>query len=184
MDKLAVFCGANTGHSAIYAEQATELADALCAQGITLVYGGAKIGLMGIIANRMLKQGGQVIGVIPQSLVDVEIAHDGLTALHVVESMQERKQRLFDLADGFIMLPGGFGSMDEFFEILTLRQLGHHQKPCGILNTAGYYDALLRFLDHASAQGFLKRIYRQAIFVAQAPTALLEKLTAFDLMLT
>ncbi|MFA5959847.1 MAG: TIGR00730 family Rossman fold protein [Tatlockia sp.] len=170
---LAVFCGANSGNQSVYQKAAEQLADSLSAAHIALVYGGAKVGLMGSLANRMLGHGSEVFGVIPQSLVDVEVAHEKLTKLHIVDSMHERKVLISELADGFIMLPGGTGSLDEFFEVLTLAQLGYHQKPCGILNIAGYYDFLLQFLDNAVSQGFLKAVHRNMIVVSECPYALL-----------
>ncbi|QRN03086.1 TIGR00730 family Rossman fold protein [Legionella sp. MW5194] len=175
MKTLAVFCGASLGHSAVYAEQAEVLADALSDKNITLVYGGATVGLMGILANRLLNQGGKVIGVIPQSLVEVDIAHERLTELHIVHSMAERKQLIARLAEGFLMLPGGAGSLDEFFEMVVSAQLGHHQKPCGLLNTAGYYDLLLQFMDHAVAEGFFNSRCHQGILVGQSPLDLLNR---------
>lgn len=175
MNTLAVFCGAKLGHSAIYAEQAKALADVMADKHITLIYGGATVGLMGTLANRLLHRGGEVIGVIPQSLVDVDIAHTGLTRLHVVDSMHERKLLMASLADGFLMLPGGAGSLDEFFEMVVLAQLGHHKKPCGLLNTAGYYDSLLQFLDHALAEGFLNSVGRHAILTHHSPLDLVNK---------
>jgi uncharacterized protein (TIGR00730 family) len=176
---LAVFCGANAGSSTSYSESAKDLADAMCDAGITLVYGGAKVGLMGVIADQMLKNGARVIGVMPKSLVDIESAHTGLSDFHVVATMQERKNLIAELSDGFITLPGGIGSLDEFFEMITLEQLGYHQKPSGILNAVGYYDHLLEFLDHAVVQGFFKKIYRDRIIVDASPRSLLKKLTHF-----
>lgn len=173
INRLGVFCGSSIGNSALYGESAEKLADVMSSAGITLVYGGAKVGLMGSIANRMLESGSNVIGVIPKFLVDVEIAHKGLTELRIVNSMHERKSLISELVDGFIMLPGGPGSLDEFFEMLTLGQLGHHPKPCGILNTNGYFDYLLKFLDHAVSQGFLKQVYRNMILVDQCPYTLI-----------
>lgn len=173
--KLGVFCGSKAGNSAVYADAVEKFADVLMSLGITLVYGGAKVGLMGCIANRMLSGGANVIGVMPQSLIDVEIAHPGLTKLYVVNSMHERKALMASLVDGFVMLPGGSGSVEEFFEIFTWAQLGYHEKPCGILNVSGYYDHLLKFLDHAVAEGFLKSIYRDMVIVDQSPKALMNR---------
>lgn len=180
INKLAVFCGSNSGVSIFYSELAEQLADVLSSRNISLIYGGAKVGLMGSIANRMLKNGSTVIGVIPKSLVDVEIVHEGLTELRVVNSMQERKTLISTFADGFIMLPGGPGSLDEFFEMVTLSQLGSNSKPCGILNTAGYYDYLLKFLDHSVSQGFLKQVHRDMILVDQSPSALITSFTTYQ----
>lgn len=173
--KIGVFCGANTGNSILYQQDAEKLADVLTHAGITLVYGGANVGLMSIIANRMLSHGAKVIGVIPKFLADVEIAHTALTELHIVNSMDERKRLIAELSDGFMMLPGGYGSLDEFFEMLTLGQLSHHAKPCGILNIEGYYNHLLTFLDHAVSEGFLKSSLRHMIIVDQNPAALLHR---------
>ncbi|MBA2656458.1 MAG: TIGR00730 family Rossman fold protein [Tatlockia sp.] len=164
---FAVFCGSNLGNSGLYSEMAKELAERMSIANLGMVYGGAKVGLMGIIANHMLEKGSQVIGVIPQSLVDVEVAHDGLTQLHIVNSMHERKRLMSELADGFILMPGGLGSLEEFFEVLTLAQLGYHKKPCGILNGGGYYDYLLEFLNTAAKQGFIKTAHRKMILVEQ-----------------
>lgn len=171
---LGIFCGANSGHSILYKEAAENLADTMSNLDINLVYGGARVGLMGVIANRMLKNGSKVIGVIPKSLFNIEIAHNELTELHVVNSMHERKALISELSDGFIMLPGGAGSLDEFFEIFTWAQLGFHSKPCGILNIAGYYDALLNFLDHTVSQGFIKEAHRNMILVDQSASVLLK----------
>lgn len=176
INKLAVFCGSNNGYSEVYKQSAENMADVLSSNGITLVYGGSKSGLMGIIANRMLKNGSNVIGVIPKSLVDTEKAHDGLTELHVVNSMYERKILMCKLSDGFILLPGGSGSLDEFFEMFTLVQLGYHKKPCCVLNASGYYDYLLQFLDYAVNQGFLRSKDRNALIVNQYPDTLIENL--------
>jgi len=175
INRLAVFCGANSGSSTFYSAAAEQLADLLSNEGIALVYGGAKVGLMGSIANRMLKNGAEVIGVMPKSLVDVEIAHENLTKLHVVNTMHERKALISELSDGFIMLPGGFGSLDEFFEMLTWAQLGYHQKPCGILNTEGYYDCLLKFTENAVAEGFVKEAHRKMILVESSAEKLLTR---------
>src|SRR5579862_5553391 len=160
MKKIGVFCGSNTGNNPLYAETAKQLAISMAHAGITLVYGGANVGLMGVLADNILKNNGYVVGVIPKSLVEVEIAHQHLTELHTVNSMHERKAMIADISDGFIMLPGGPGSLDEFFETLTWAQLGYHSKPCGILNVCNYYNYLLKFLDHAVEQGFIKQVHR------------------------
>lgn len=177
--KLAIFCGSNTGNSIAYREGVEKLADAMSCAGISIVYGGAKVGLMGVIANRMLANGASVIGVIPQSLYDVEIGHDQITRLHVVASMQERKAMMTELADAFLMLPGGPGSLDEFFEVMTENQLGYHAKPYGILNTGGYYNSLLQFLDHAVDQGFMRQTHRDNFVVDEDPERLIQKLLDF-----
>src|SRR3990167_2269062 len=173
---LSVFCGSSLGVSPAYSEAADDLADLMCEMGVTLVYGGANIGLMGHIANRMLKNSGKVIGVITTDLESREISHQELTELHVVSSMHERKSLLYKLAHGFIMLPGGPGSFEEFFEIFTWRKLGYHSKPCGILNTNGYYDHLLKFLDHVSDQGFLKKADRQLIIEHHSVQDLMQRM--------
>ena len=165
--RVCVFCGSSAGANPEYRRQAVELGSALTAKGWGLVYGGADIGLMGALADAALAERGQVIGVIPQALVDREIAHDQLTELHVVSSMHERKARMATLADAFIALPGGYGTLDEFLEILTWAQLGIHQKPCVLINTAGYYDGLLAFLDHAVREDFLRIHNRQLVLTAR-----------------
>ena len=142
-----------------------------------LVYGGARVGLMGVLADAALKAGGEVIGVIPRALVAREVAHAGLTELHVVESMHERKALMADLSDGFIALPGGWGTLDELFEILTWAQLGLHQKPCGLLNVQGYFDPLLSFVDHSIDEGFVRPEYRRLFAVADAAAPLLDLLS-------
>lgn len=179
INKIAVFCGSGTGNTQKYTQAAEEFANVMSSAGITVIYGGAKVGLMGIIANRMLENGGKVIGVMPKSLVDVEIAHDALTELHVVNSMHERKALIADLADSFIMLPGGSGSLDEFFEMFTWAQLGYHAKPCGILNVDGYYNYLLKFLDHVVSEGFLKNEYRNMIIVNESPQTMLQNFISY-----
>lgn len=177
--QIGVFCGSNPGHSPFYRQMAEQLADVLTENDLTLVYGGSVVGLMGAIANRMLMKGGRVIGVIPRMLVDVELAHHHLTELHVVDSMHERKLLMNDLADAFMMLPGGFGSLDEFFEVLTLTQLGQHQKPSGILNVNGYYDHLLQCFDHMVAEGFMNQPHREMVLVDDSPSSLLKQLQSY-----
>lgn len=178
--KLAIFCGSNLGTDSQYIKASEELADVMSRLDIGLVYGGAKVGLMGIIANRMLQNGSEVIGVMPRSLVEIEVAHPSLTKLHTVNSMSERKELMAELSDGFIMLPGGAGTLDEFFEMFTTAQLGYHAKPCAILNTNGYYDSLLEFLDNAVSQGFVKKIHRDMIIVTQSPPTLIDKVIAYQ----
>lgn len=173
INKIAVYCGSSAGNLDCYGELAEKCADALSEKNITLVYGGGKIGMMGKIANRMLSNNAKVIGVIPKHLVDVELAHEKLTEIHVVNTMHERKAKMAELSDGFIMMPGGSGSLDEFFEVYTLAQLSYHAKPCGILNSTGYYDYLLKFLDHAVSQGFMKQIYRDMIILNESPSELI-----------
>lgn len=180
INTIAVFCGANSGNKPIYGDSAIQLANLLVERGITLVYGGANVGLMGILADQVLSLGGHVIGVIPKSLVNVEIAHQNLTTLHVVNSMHERKALIAELSDGFIMLPGGPGSLDEFFEMYTWAQLGYHSKPCGILNINGYHKYLLQFLDHLVAEGFLKQVHRDMILVEHSCQALMQKFATYQ----
>lgn len=176
MKQVVVFCGSSPGKISVYRQAAEHLADVLSSKHCDLVYGGAKVGLMGVLADRMLANGRRVIGVIPESLSKVEIAHDRLTQLHVVNSMHERKALMAQLADSFILLPGGAGSLEEFFEIFTWAQLGDHHKPYGILNVNGYYDRLLSFLEHAVTEGFLKKHYLDTIMVSASPNELLNQL--------
>lgn len=177
---LCVFCGSSVGSDPVFIDATRQLATTLVENKIGLVYGGAKVGLMGILADTALEKGGEVIGVMPKLLIEKEIAHDGLTKLHVVKSMHERKALMAELADGFIMLPGGTGSLDEFFEILTWSQLGFHGKPCGILNVANYYDHILKFLDEAVAKHFLKEIYRKIVIAEDSPEKLLAAFATYQ----
>lgn len=163
MKSIAVFCGSSNGSDLIYLEQAYQLGQQLGQSGITLVYGGAKVGLMGAVADGTLAASGDVIGVLPGFLEKKEIAHPKLTKLILVESMHERKQLMNEYCEGVIAMPGGFGTLEELFEMLTWGQLGLHQKPIGILNIAGYYDALLHLLDHMVTQGLLKPANRQML---------------------
>ena len=165
--RICVFCGSSDGANPEYLQQAVNLGRALAANGMGLVYGGASIGLMGALADAALEGGAEVIGVIPEALAAHEIAHKSLSELHVVGSMHERKARMASLADAFIALPGGYGTLDEFLEILTWAQLGIHHKPCVLMNTAGYYDGLLRFLDHAVTEDFLRSHNRELILLAE-----------------
>lgn len=176
LKRICVFCGANAGSRAEYAAAARDLAALLAGQKTGLVYGGGNVGLMGVIADAMLDAGSEVIGVIPASLVAKEVAHHGVTELRVVQTMHERKALMSDLSDAFIALPGGFGTLDEFFEILTWSQLGFHRKPCGLLNIAGYYDGLLKMLDHAVAEGFLRPENRKLVIDDSDASRLLQRL--------
>lgn len=180
MKNICVFCGSNPGSSPVYMEGAKQLGISLAEAGITLVYGGARVGLMGAVADTVLAHGGKVIGVIPKSLVDREIAHTGLTDLHIVGSMHERKALMSELADGFIALPGGSGTLEEFFEVFTWAQLGHHQKPCGLLNLNGYYTPLLQFIDHTIGEGFMKEDYRAMILSDSEPKPLLQRFEQYQ----
>ena len=175
MRSLCVFCGSSAGHEPAYTEAARTLGRTLAGAKIRLVFGGGRVGLMGEVANAALAAGGEAIGVIPNFLVEREIAHTGLTDLHVVGSMHERKAMMSGLSDGFVALPGGTGTLEEFFEVLTWAQLGEHAKPCGLLNVAGYYDPLLSVLDHMVGKGFLSKSNRALVLVERDPGTLLAK---------
>lgn len=164
---LCVFCGSSIGRQLLYADSAVKLAEYLVAEKITLVYGGANVGLMGVLADTMLAGGGKVIGVMPKSLVEREVAHAGLTEMHIVEGMQERKALMADLSDAFIALPGAYGTLDELFEVLTWNQLGIINKPIGLLNIDGFFDPLLQMLDHAVAEKFLRPEHRNMLLTGQ-----------------
>jgi uncharacterized protein (TIGR00730 family) len=174
MKRVCVFAGSSAGAKRSYADAAVALARQLAARGVELVYGGGCIGLMGVLADAMLAADGRVIGVIPQRLVELEVGHRGITELKIVGSMHERKATMADLSDGFIALPGGFGTLEELFEVLTWGQLGLHAKPCGLLNVAGYFDPLLAFLDGARDQAFVKPAHRAMLAVADDPGRLLD----------
>jgi len=178
--KIAVYCGSNSGKDAAFSEAAVHLAKVLVKAELTLIYGGATVGLMGLLADTVLEQGGKVIGVIPQAFINHEIAHQHLSELHLVKTMHERKALIAEQADGFMMLPGGPGSWEEFFEIITWAKLGHHQKPCGILNINHYYDYLLQFLDQAVEKEFLREEHRQMILVDHCPSNLLHQFTHYQ----
>jgi len=178
--RICVFCGSSAGNNPVYREAAVELGTALAKAGIGLVYGGAQVGLMGAVADAAMAAGGEVIGVIPRHLVERELAHDGLTELKEVGSMHERKAVMADLSDGFIALPGGVGTFEELFEVWTWGQLGHHQKPCALLNVSGYYDKLVTFLDHAMTEGFMKQPYREMLIVASDVSSVLAKVEAYE----
>jgi hypothetical protein len=185
MQRVCVFCGSSTGERPEYAEAAMRLGGLLAAQGIELVYGGGRVGLMGVLADALLANGGRGIGVIPEFLFTKEIEHRGLQDLRVVGSMHERKALMADLADGFLALPGGFGTLDEFCEILTWAQLGLHRKPCGLLDVAGYYDSFLAFLDTATRDGFIQPQYRALVMADRDPGRLLARMRDYhppDLM--
>lgn len=175
MRRICVYCGSNPGRNSAYADVAKELARVLVRHDIDLVYGGSDKGVMGVLANAVLERGGRVHGVIPQMLMDKEIAHQGLTELHVVASMHARKTMMAALSDGFIAMPGGYGTLEEIIEIITWGQLRFHDKPCGLLNVAGYYDHLLAWLDHASAEGFLRRENRNMLLVDADPVSLIQQ---------
>lgn len=180
MNRLCVFCGSSAGETSRYVEAAGLTGALLAERGLTLVYGGSRVGLMGRLADAALDAGGEVVGVIPRALTAREVAHEGLTELHVVDSMHERKALMAELADGFLALPGGLGTLEEFFEVLTWSQLGLHRKPCGLLDVGGYFEALVRFLDHAVTQGFLAETHRRMIQVDSEPEALLRRLDSYE----
>ena len=179
MKRVCVFCGANEGSRPVYREQAIALGENLLRAKLGLVYGGSNVGLMGIIADTVLEGGGEVIGVIPQALVSKEVAHRGLSDLRVVGSMHERKALMVDLSDGFIALPGGYGTFDELCEVLSWAQLGLHQKPVGVLNIAGYFDRLLAMLDHAAAERFLRPEHRRVLLEGGTSEALLDSMREY-----
>jgi len=174
--RICVYLGSNPGKRPIYKRAIYTLVDELIKRDIGLVYGGSNVGTMKILADRMLEKGGEVIGVIPESLVDREIAHTELTQQHIVNSMHERKALMEKLSDGFIAIPGGLGTLDELAEILTWRQLGFHQKPCGLLNVDGYYDHLLAFFAHAGNEGFIREEHWGLLKVATQPKELLDSM--------
>ncbi|MEG8053351.1 TIGR00730 family Rossman fold protein [Sphingomonas aerolata] len=176
MKRLAVYCGSATPANPLYIEGARALGRTFAERGIGLVYGGGRTGLMGAIADGALEGGGEVIGVIPQALVDAEVAHRGLTELHVVQGMHQRKQMFTDLSDGFVTIPGGTGTMDELWEALSWAQLGYHTDPVGLLNTAGYYDHLIAFWDKMGEVGFLRPQHRDLLIVADTLDLLLDRM--------
>src|SRR5215510_2640889 len=176
MNRICVFCGSSTGFNPVYQEAAQTLGVALVRSGIGLVYGGGNVGLMGTIADAVMKGGGQVTGVIPEALVERELAHGDVTELIVVRSMHERKAKMAELSNAFIAMPGGYGTFEEFCEIITWAQLGLHRKPCGILNVAGYYDPLMALFDHAVAEGFLRPANRALVIQESDPGRLLDAL--------
>jgi uncharacterized protein (TIGR00730 family) len=179
MNRICVFCGTNPGTRPEYGAAARRLGQLLAAEEIELVYGGASVGIMGQLADSVQEHGGHVTGIIPQQLVEKEAAHTGIRNLIVVASMHQRKSQMADLSDGFIALPGGIGTLEGFFEILTWGQLGIHAKPSGILNVQGYFDGLTGFLDHAVREGFLTQEHRDAIVVEQDAAKLLQRMHAY-----
>ena len=177
--KICVFTGSRPGARPEYAEAARRLGRALVERKLGLVYGGGNVGLMSVVADTVLAMKGQVTGVIPDALVTKEVAHEGLSELRIVKSMHERKAVMADLSDGFIAMPGGIGTMEEFFEVLSWAQLGIHNKPCALLNAGDYYRPLINFLDHAVAEDFLKPAHRSLLFVEAEPETLLDRIEAF-----
>ncbi|HXI70562.1 MAG TPA: TIGR00730 family Rossman fold protein [Verrucomicrobiae bacterium] len=179
MKRIAVYCGSNKGVRPEYAVAAQELGTLLAREKIELVYGGGMLGLMGIVADAVLKHGGHVIGVIPEKLVIKEVVHEKLPDLRVVKTMHERKALMAELSDGFIALPGGYGTFEEFFEVLAWSQLGWHQKPFGLLDVAGFYRKLTDFLDHTTDEGFIRPQHRELVLVAAGAEKLLQRMKAF-----
>ena len=177
--RICVFCGSSSGARPAYGEAAQTVGRLLCRRGIELVYGGGHVGLMGMLADACLNEGGRVIGVIPQALADKEVAHTGLTELRIVGSMHERKFVMAQLSDAFLALPGGYGTWEEFFEVLTWSQLGIQSKPCAILNVDGYYDPLLQMADKALADGFLRDGNRNLLLADVDPEHLLDRLSNY-----
>jgi uncharacterized protein (TIGR00730 family) len=180
MRRLCVFCGSSEGRDPAYRQAARALGETLAANGIGLVYGGAAVGLMGALADAALGAGGEVSGVMPRALVEKEIAHNRLSDLRVVGSMHERKALMAELSDGFVALPGGIGTFEELFEMWTWAQLGHHTKPCALLNVRGFYDGLIAFLDQVAERGFMKGAHRAMLIVGQEPMELIERLRAYE----
>jgi len=180
MKRICVFCGSSPGARPEYVQAAKQLGETLAREKITLIYGGASVGTMGQLAQAALDAGGEVIGVIPKRLFDMEVAFTDLPDLRVVGSMHERKALMAELADGFIALPGGLGTIEEFFEVLTWAQLGLHPKPCGLLNVCQYYDRLVEFLDYTVEQQFIESPHRDMILIAESPDALLRKFEAYE----
>jgi uncharacterized protein (TIGR00730 family) len=176
LDQLAVYCGSAPGTDPVFADAARATAAAMVERKVQLVYGGGRLGLMGLIADTMLELGGEVYGVIPQALVDIELAHPSVTELHIVETMHERKAKMTELADGFLALPGGIGTLDEVFEAWSWNALGYHKKPFCLLNVQGFWDGLIAFIDHATANGFLSQQRRGQLLIASTPGEALELL--------
>jgi uncharacterized protein (TIGR00730 family) len=180
MRRVCVFCGSSPGARPAYAEAAAEMGRLLASEGIGLVYGGGQVGLMGVLADAVLAEGGEIVGVIPQALVDREIGHPGVADMRVVGSMHERKALMADLADAFVALPGGLGTLEELFEVYTWAQLGLHRKPCGLLDVEDYYAGIAAFLTHAVEERFLPEQHRAMLIVGREPHELLERIRAWE----
>jgi len=176
IQRLAIFCGSSAGNNPIYKEEAYQVGKLLAEKGIEVVYGGGKVGLMGVVADAALEHGGKVIGVIPEKLMEWEVGHNGLTELHIVKTMHERKAMMADLSDGFVALPGGIGTMEEIIEVFTWHQIGYHNKPCAFLNSAGYYDKFFAFVDHSVEEGFLSKQQHDELIIEETFEKLLERL--------
>jgi uncharacterized protein (TIGR00730 family) len=179
LKSVCVYCGSSSGRLEAYADSARALGKALVARDIRLIYGGASIGVMGMVADAVLDAGGQVIGVIPEPLARKEVAHTRLTEIHLTRSMHERKSLMAEMSDAFIALPGGLGTLEELFEIWTWEQLGIHTKPCGLLNVEGYFDKLISFLDHATEEQFVKQLHRSMLLVETSADKLLDRFSSY-----
>ena len=179
LNKLCVFCGSSPGSNSAYSIAAVRLGQEIASRKIGLVYGGGSLGVMGKIANTVLEWGGEVTGVVPHFFIKQEVVHHGLTDLQVVSSMHERKARMVEISDGFIALPGGLGTVEEFFEVLTWAQLGIHHKPCGLLNVDGYFDSLIEFINYATGESFVSQSHRALLQVDVEPVALLDKFAEY-----
>ncbi|MDF7812334.1 TIGR00730 family Rossman fold protein [Hymenobacter sp. YC55] len=179
MKSVAVYCGSSAGTNEIYTQQAHEMGRVLVERNMTLVYGGGRVGLMGTVADSVMQHGGKAIGVIPDFLAKKELAHNGLTELHIVKTMHERKLLMADLAEGFVAMPGGYGTLEELFEVLTWGQLGLHRKAIGLLNVEGYYDHLLRALDHMVQEGLLRGENRQQLLSNPTPNGIIDQMLAY-----
>jgi len=180
MNRICVYCGSNPGKLSDYQDAARTLGHELVARDLGLVYGGASVGVMGAVADAVMEKGGEAIGVIPLALATREVAHNGLAELFVVDSMHERKAKMAELSDGFIALPGGWGTIEEIFEMLTWAQLGFHEKPCGLLNISAYYDHLYTFLEHAIDQRFVREEYRPMMIMEKSATRLLDRFAQYQ----
>ncbi|AUV83607.1 TIGR00730 family Rossman fold protein [Salinigranum rubrum] len=180
MERICVYCGSRPGTDPAFVDAARAFGRLLAERDLGLVYGGGDVGLMGAVADSALAAGGEVIGVIPEALFEREVAHEGVTDLHVVDSMHTRKRRMADLADGFVALPGGFGTLEELVEMLTWAQLGFHTDPCGLLNVSGYYDGLVSFFDAQVDAGFVEPRHRELLVVTDDPTGLLDRFAAYE----
>ena len=179
MKSLCVFCGSSHGSEPAYTKAAESLASAIVNRDMQLVYGGGNVGLMGVIADKVMQHGGQAIGVIPEALMEKEVGHTGLTDLHVVADMHERKAMMASLSEGFVALPGGWGTLEELFEVMTWLQLGFHTKPCAVFNVNGYFDHLLAFLANSSEQGFVKPLHHDMLIAGDEPDGLLQRMSDF-----
>jgi uncharacterized protein (TIGR00730 family) len=178
--RVCVFCGSSPGRNDAFAAAARRMGELLASRAIGLVFGGGRVGLMGVLADAVLAGGGEAVGIIPRGLWNREVGHTALTAMHVVETMHERKAMMAELSDGFVALPGGIGTLEELFEVWTWAQLGIHRKPCAVLNVDGYFDPLLAFVDRAVDEGFVRRAYRAMLLVDVDPAALLARMERYE----